>query len=228
MKLVWEKKSYVLLFSQSAAISFESWMGDPREEMVWGRPSGRAGKKTWGEAVQKPSGEVLPCCKPRPRFQSIHNQQRASSHPTAIPPGPRTLFFALIQVCISPRDLFSRLPAMLKLYSLRKETPSCNSFLTHSLEAITSNLGMKQWISRCILPSNEFVPKFRISHTLSPKSNGKGQQEKECYRILFFNPVLQRNRKPYVIAPWHRYLLLIPFSCDSGPMMGLTDVLVGI
>lgn len=134
----------------------------------------------------------------------------------------------LIQVCISPRDLFSRLPAMIKLYSPRKETPSCNSFITHSLEAITSNLGMKQWISRCILPSNEFVPKFRISHTLSPKSNGKGQQEKERYRILFFNPVLQRNRKPYVIAPWHKYLLLIPLSCDSGPMMGLTDVLVGI
>lgn len=82
-----------MYFSQSVAISFESWMGDPREEMVWGRPSGRAGKKTWGEAVEKPSGEVLPCCKPGPRFQSIHNQQQASSHPTAIPPGPWTLFF---------------------------------------------------------------------------------------------------------------------------------------
>ena len=43
---------------------------------------------------------------------------------------------------------------------------------------------MKQWISRCILPSNEFVPKFRKSHTLSPKNNGKGKKRsviEYCY-----------------------------------------------
>ena len=133
-----KKKKYVLLFSQSVAVSFESWMGDSREEMVWGRPSGRAGKKTWREAVRKPSGEALPCCKPRPRFQSIHNQQWASPNPMATPRAMATLLCKkdhdiLIQVCISPWDPFSHSPAMLNLYFLRRETPSCNSSITHSL-----------------------------------------------------------------------------------------------
>lgn len=42
------------------------------------------------------------------------------------------------------------------------------------------------------------------------------------------NPDLQRYGKIYVTVLQHKYLSLTPSSCDSVPMIGLTDVLLGI
>lgn len=163
-----------------------------RKKTVWGSPSGSVGQNILGEAVKNspemgslaasptlppphptsqsvylhiPQGSGVP-----PSLRSSHPDGRSSQGAVGALPWRKDLDILVCQAWAKLRHRIQTTPPL----SLACETstltenspPYCNSSITwyFSSEEMTSNLVTKQLVSRWVLPSNEFVPKFGISH----------------------------------------------------------------